>query len=292
MTAPRQPSPIVACEQLARQWKNCNAWSGGLTFADPVTEGATPALANLYARVLPSIEFRRQPACSLMVSPAGAPTGQSTTTPIGVTCVAHGETERQAMALLNDLRRLILPNGRGFTHNPPAHSGSFNPAGVIGAPYVAPGDDADVWRFITIDIRADIQPIRFGPGEDATPDGEAAAQLDLVCACVPDVMPPPLVGFSLYHATATSASVVLDQAAGTLSLSFAAGGPIVENEFDLTHADYNTVAKLRAAITALSTWTVGDADAATDARPSVELFDHANTNPTSAANKSLLRMHA
>lgn len=289
MTAPRQPEPIVACEQLARMWSMCYDYALPLRYADPVTETGEPEARRLYTIPLPKRDHRESPACSILVAPAGAPGGQTTTTPIGMRCVAHGATEREAMDVLRDLRRIILPGGRGWTHNPPTPGGSFNPQGVIGPPFVAPSGDADVWRFVSIDIVADIQPVNFAFGA-ATPEGEAAAQLDLVAHCIPDVMPAPLVGFSVHHTTATSASVVI--AENTLTLSFASGGPITENTFDLTHEDYDTVAELRAAVTALGTWTVDDADAATDARLSVELFHHTNSNPIGAANKSLLRLHA
>lgn len=264
--------------------------SGGLVFADPVTEVATPVPCNLYTCALPEPTFRLSPACSLVVNGSPAPVGYDLTQ-IGITCVAHAQSERDAMAMLSDLRRIVRPGGRPFTHNPAKTTATFDPRGVIGVPHFT-SDDADLWRFITIDIRAEIQPLNFGAGAGASAAGESMAQFDLIATVVPEIVPLPITLFTVYadgDAGVVATVTVMDN---TLTLTRAATGPIEEASFDLTHADYDTIGELRAAVALVDHWHVGDIEASEDARPSVEILNTNIANAVGESNKARLRIHA
>jgi len=234
--------------------------------------------------------MRLTPAVALSIEPAVAPAGNDAATLIGITAHAHAQTPTQAIDLLNDLRRIVRPDGRAWFAPLVTNGGAFDPNGVIGVPSTFVGVDADLWRFIGISVRADLQIVRFGPGDQASAEGEAVARLDLTASVVPEIAPAIKTAFTLYitdsGGTIGSVTLVDDM----LALSFSVPAPIQNDIFDLTAAAFDTVGELRAAIAALGTWVVGDTDATLDARASVDLFDINANYAVGAGNKASLTL--
>lgn len=282
----------TACEQLCRWW----AEESGLTFADPASEpsGVVPPKRDIYAAPLPRREHRRTPAASLTPLSGEGGDGYAVMR-AQIDAVARAADERSAAEMVADLRNRVRQDGRPWRFDPPAHSGDVELHGLIGFPppkSLDTGGALDLWRFLAIDVRADVQITSFIAGDGATGEGEAEARLGLTAFLVPAAgFPAPGSPFALHHPGGGDDLATVDVSGGTLTLTFAGAGPVQTDEYDLSEPLVATVAELRSAIEAETDWAATGIDAGFDARPSIELLNITIGGAIGAAGAAPLRMH-
>lgn len=180
-----EPSAITATRQVARWWREV---FNDLAFEhddDPLVfvEPSAHEPGHVYAGPLPQAESRLSPACSIVPGPSGGRSSSyESRATITLLCESRATTHTQAVEMLQSLRRCVrrAPTDAGFAA-PHARN-------IVGAPTLdRPGGAntrVDLWRFLSLDVLAEPQPIAIAD-DAATGEREAAATMTLVATVVP-----------------------------------------------------------------------------------------------------------
>ena len=119
-----------------------------------------------------------------------------------------------------------------------------------------------------------MQPVRYGPGDDASAEGEAVARLNLIVDAMPVLVPEPATAMTVSAAPgAFFASVSLVASTLTLTRIETAQSPADQIQIDLIAPPNDTVAGLIASVDALTHWSASLVEPMSADEPSVSIIN-------------------
>lgn len=261
-------SAFTFCEQIGRLWAANSAL--GLTFAEP--RSAVPA--NIYADRMPTRVRRLTPGVSLTPEVAAPSEPMSPTHAIGVAVEVRAENRRSAMAVLEELHRILWPDDRPYSPQSGTVHGQ-SAIGVFGPPPATPEGSVTLWRVIElqpVQIPTIIEGANLGKGEE----GLEIATMTMRALAVRQAFNTPTVAFRVWADSDTwsAATIAVTGSAVTVTLTNGEGpeGTV------LLFTAHATIALMRAAIAALDGVSVEVVNADEDATASSELVAMAATN--------------
>lgn len=250
---------FTLCEQIGRLWA-ANS-SLGLTFA----ESRSADQANISAGPMPPRANRLSPGVSITPEVTAPSEAQSPTHAMGVAIEVRAQTQRLALAVLEELHLILFPDDRPYAPVAGTIHGQ-SVVGLFGAPPATLDGEATLWRIIEAQP-AQIPTVVIGaPGTGRGEEGEELATMTLRVLAVRQTINAPTIAFRVWvSGDYSEATIEVD---GTSVKVVRNNGVLVQTV--LLFSAYATIALMRAAIDALDGVTC-EANAEADALASADL---------------------
>lgn len=257
---------FTLCEQIGRLWA-ANS-SLGLTFA----EARSADQANIYAGPMPARANRLSPGVSITPDVTAPSEAMSPTHAMGVAIEVRAETQRLALAVLEELHLILFPDDRPYAPVAGTIHGQ-SVVGLFGAPPTTLDGEAVLWRMIEVQP-AQIPTVVIGaPGTGRGEEGEELATMTLRVLACRQTLNTPTVAFRVWvSGDYSEATIAVDGNGVTIERNNGVPAQTI-----LLFTGYPTVALLRAALDAIAGVNV-EANAEADALASADLELMSETN--------------